>query len=317
MQLGTGKKMSAVTEILDTSPSRNLAAAITWTASKQTYYTVRLLVDRDRRDDAYRAYAYFRWVDDRLDGDGLSAAERAAFVERQGRLIEELYRGGTPEGLQEEERLLATLVQNDHEPDSGLQSYIHHMMAVLAFDAERCGRLISEAELRDYTRWLAVAVTEALHYFIGHHCGAPRCEFRYLAAMGAHVTHMLRDTFEDVEAGYINIPREVIEIAGIRPDDVDSPAYRTWVKRRVELARNYFQAGRAYLERVENPRCRLAGYAYMARFESVLDAIEREGYRLRAAYPECKTLGAALGMAGTMLAGVTFPRLAVALPRRI
>jgi len=309
--------MSVVTEILDTSPPRTLAPAITWAASKQTYYTVRLLVDRDRRDDAYRAYAYFRWVDDQLDEGGLSAAGRAAFVERQGRLVEELYRGIQPEGLCEEERLLAALVQNDREPDSGLQSYVRHMMAVMAFDAERRGRLISEAELRAYTRWLAVAVTEALHYFIGHSCGVPRCEFRYLAAMGAHVTHMLRDTLEDVEAGYINIPREVVEAHAIRPDDVDRPAYRAWVKRRVELARSYFQAGRAYLEQVESPRCRLAGYAYMARFESVLDAIEREGYRLRAAYPECKTLGAALGMAGTMLAGVTFPRLAVALPRRI
>jgi phytoene/squalene synthetase len=322
-----GSMMSAVPESASTTAAHNrsshsLAAAITWAASKQTYYTVRLLVDRDRRDDAYRAYAYFRWVDDHLDEGGLSAAERMAFVERQGRLVEELYRGGSPEtispeSLSAEERMLATLVKHDREPDSGLQSYIRHMMAVMAFDAERRGRLISEAELRAYTRWLAVAVTEALHYFIGSRCGAPRCEFRYLAAMGAHVTHMLRDTLEDVEAGYVNIPREAVEAAGIRPDDVDSPACRAWVKRRVELARNHFRAGRAYLERVENPRCRLAGYAYMARFESVLDAIERDGYRLRAAYPECKTLRAALEMGRAMVAGAVRPRPVVALPRRV
>ncbi len=45
----------------------NLASSITKTASKQTYYTIRFLVDRDRVDDAYRAYAYFRWVDDVLE----------------------------------------------------------------------------------------------------------------------------------------------------------------------------------------------------------------------------------------------------------
>ena len=47
--------------------SQSLAARITQNASKQTYYTIRLLVDRDLVPDAYRAYAYFRWVDDVLD----------------------------------------------------------------------------------------------------------------------------------------------------------------------------------------------------------------------------------------------------------
>ena len=44
-----------------------LAASITQAASKQTYYTIRFLVDDWLVDDAYRAYAYFRWVDDWLD----------------------------------------------------------------------------------------------------------------------------------------------------------------------------------------------------------------------------------------------------------
>ena len=51
---------------------QNLAASITRAASKQTYYTVRFLVDRGRVADAYRAYAYFRWVDDTLDSDNLA-----------------------------------------------------------------------------------------------------------------------------------------------------------------------------------------------------------------------------------------------------
>jgi phytoene/squalene synthetase len=45
----------------------DLASSITKAASKQTYYTIRYLVDRERVDDAYRAYGYFRWVDDILD----------------------------------------------------------------------------------------------------------------------------------------------------------------------------------------------------------------------------------------------------------
>lgn len=283
-------------------PNPRLAPSITWAASKQTYYTVRLLVDQERVLDAYRAYAYFRWVDDRLDKDELNRSERGAFVRRQQALIARCYQGNWPQHLLDEERLLVDLIQGDREAGSGLQSYIHHMMAVMAFDAERRGRLISEAELSQYTRWLAVAVTDAMHHFIGHRCGSPHAdEARYLAATGAHITHMLRDTLEDTADGYYNIPREVIEAHNIDPCDVESGPYRAWVRDRVQLARDCFQAGRAYLARVKNPRCRLAGNAYIARFESVLEAIEREGYRLRAAYPECKSLGAGLRMAWSVL----------------
>ena len=90
------------------------------------------------------------------------------------------------------------------------------MMAVMAFDADRRGRLISQAELNEYTHWLAVAVTEAMHYFIGHDCASPLGPTRYLAVTGAHITHMLRDALEDVEAGYYNLPAELVGRAGHR-----------------------------------------------------------------------------------------------------
>lgn len=294
-----------------------LAPAITRSASLQTFYTVRFLVDKDRVLDAYRAYAYFRWVDDQLDGGGWNAATRLAFVERQAALVDQCYRGDWPQHLQAEERLLVDLIQNDQEPDSGLQSYIRHMMAVMAFDAERRGHLITEAELHHYTIWLATAVTEALHYFIGHDCAAPHNRMRCLAAAGAHITHMLRDTMEDIEAGYFNIPREVVERTGISPDDVTSAPYRAWVMSRVQLAREYFRAGRAHLAHVESLRCRIAGYAYMARFEGVLDAIERDGYRLRSSYPECKGLGKGLEMGWLALSQAFSPQHPVFVSQRL
>ena len=49
-----------------------LASELTKAASKQTYYTIRLLADRERMQDAFRAYAYFRWVDDLLDAESPS-----------------------------------------------------------------------------------------------------------------------------------------------------------------------------------------------------------------------------------------------------
>src|SRR5512138_817586 len=156
-----------------------VASSITKAASKQTYYTIRFLVDRDRVEDAYRAYGYFRWVDDLLDAESGSGPARMAFLERQKSLLEECYRGETPRDASIQEKILVELVKHDREKNSGLQSYLRNMMQVMDFDARRRGRLISQAELNEYTHWLAMAVMEAMHYFIGRGAFAPRDETRY------------------------------------------------------------------------------------------------------------------------------------------
>lgn len=273
-----------------------LGAAITRAASLQTYTTIRFLVDRDRVADAYQAYAYFRWVDDWLDEPTRQKPERLAFARRQMALIDACYRREPIRSQAVEENMLIALVQKDREPNSGLQSYIRNMMAVMAFDAERRGRLISDRELDRYAHSLSAAVTEALHYFIGHGSPSPHVPARYLAAEGAHITHMLRDAVEDNEMGYFNIPREYVGAHHISPLDIDSAPYREWVRRRVRLARSYFLTGRLYLSQVQSLRCRVAGYAYIARFETVLDSIQRDGYALRRHYHEAKGARAGLRM---------------------
>src|SRR5688572_4861983 len=270
-----------------------LAPSITKAASKQTYYTIRFLVDRERVADAYRAYAYFRWVDDTLDADSalpherrdsLAPAARAGvvsggsrcdasrteveaqarrnFLTRQKSLLETCYRGEPIPDPTPEEQMLLQLVHSDREKNSRLESYLRNMMQVMEFDTERRGRLISQAELSEYTRWLATAVTEALHYFIGNKSDSPHNETRYLAVTGAHIAHMLRDTFDDVQVGYYNIPREVLESNHLRPGEIQAEAYRLWVQSRVQLARKCFQSGKEYFARADEPRCRLAGFAY-------------------------------------------------------
>jgi phytoene/squalene synthetase len=285
------------------------ASSITRAASKQTYYTIRFLVDRARADDAYRAYAYFRWVDDILDADSGSRPERRAFLERQKSLLESCYRGEWPRDTNIQEKMLVELVQHDREKNSGLQSYLRNMMQVLDFDARRRGRLISQAELNEYTRWLATSVTEAMHYFIGHGQSTPQNGARYLAVTGAHITHLLRDTLEDIQAGYFNIPREYLAAKGIGPQDVESDAYRAWVQERVNLARACFKSGKEYLAQLQNIRCRIAGYAYIARFEVVLDIIERMEYQLAPEYPQGRGLGAGMKLSGSVLSLAFFPTI--------
>ncbi len=294
----------------------NPASAITKAASKQTYYTIRFLVDRERVDDAYRAYGYFRWLDDALDAGAdsgpvpgeVGGSGRRSLLERQKSLLASCLRGETPRAANAQEEMLVELVQSDGRQGNSLQAYLRNMMLVMDFDVRRRGRLVSQAELDKYTRWLATAVTEAVSYFIGNGEFAPHDKRRYLAASAAHIVHMLRDTYDDTRAGYYNIPREVLEANHIGPLDVQSDAYRAWVKGRVQLARGYFEAGKAYNAQVQSSRRRLAASAYMARFEWLLDTIETDDYRLRHEYSQRKSVGVGLRMGQLVLSSVIIPR---------
>ncbi len=237
-----------------------------------------------------------------LDDGQLNLGERLVFLARQREIIADCYQGKKPNGLSPEEQMVVDLIHSNPVENNGLNKYIHEMMAVMAIDVARKDRYISQAVLDEYTRCLATAVTEAMHYFIGHDDGSPHDETRYLAVTGAHITHMLRDMIEDTGTGYYNIPQDFLEEQGIGLTDVDDAAFRAWVIGRVQVARECFAAGSVYMARVENLRCRLAGFAYIARFELVLDAIEKDGYRLRAAYPERKNNRAKLKMIWSALA---------------
>ena len=182
--------------------------------------------------------------------------------------------------------MIADLIRNDRVPRSGLQSFIRNFLAIIEFDAHRRGRLISREELEWYSACLGTAVTDAIQYFIGNGHPYPNAEGRYLAATAAHITHMLRDTMSDVNDGYYNIPCEYLEEHNIGPQDVNSDPFRAWVRERVDLARRYIREGKCYLDELEVLRCKIAGYWYCARFETVLDAIERDDYLLRPEYDE-------------------------------
>jgi phytoene/squalene synthetase len=270
-----------------THSTARLARSITWASSKQSYLTARLLADRDLADDCLRAYAYFRWADDMIDLELSGQAERTAFIDKQKSLIDALYRGERPTGLSAEECMLADLIAHDRSSESGLASFIRNFMAVIAFDAHRQGRLASQAELQAYTHCLSTAVMEGLQYFIGNDQPYPQTQDRTLAATGAHITHMLRDLCEDLPAGLINIPEEILETHDIAMKEFkDNEALRLWVREQVALARDCFRQGKSYIDSLDVLRCKLAGVWYCARFEFVLDQIEKDGFRLRAEYPE-------------------------------
>lgn len=274
----------------------SLAARITKAGSRQTYFTFRCLADRERVKAGFQAYAYFRWLDDLLDCTSGTAQGKAELLERQMSMLDACYRREAPGEVTTEEQMLVDLVQADLEEHSGLQIYLRNMMQVMAFDVARCGRLVSQAELDEYSRLLSSAVTELMYYLFGHdHSPAPD-NTRYHAVFAAHIVHMLRDLVEDIEVGYFNLPSELVRAGMLSPEQVNSLAFRKWVFSRVALAHKYFQLGRQSIARAKSFRCRLAGYAYIARFEWMLRAIERDQYSLRRDYPERKSFKALVWM---------------------
>jgi phytoene/squalene synthetase len=296
--------------------SASLAAKITKAASRQTYYTIRFLVDRPRMADAYRAYAYFRWVDDALDsgsapGSGCSdarRAERLAFLDRQQALLDACLLGEQPKPACAEEKMLVELLRHCGPKDFELRSYVRQMMRVMAFDARRRGRLITGQELDDYTHSLAIAVTDAMHHFIGHEAGGtPDDADRNRAVTGAHILHMLRDTEADLRAGYFNIPIEVLEASSIGPYDIRCDAYRAWVRGRVRDAKSHLQAGAEYFRRLPSRRHRLAGLAYIARFRWLIDRLERDGFQVRQTYAGGLRLGTSIRMGAFIASGMLVP----------
>jgi phytoene/squalene synthetase len=252
----------------------------------QTYYTARMMVDRDLEEDFFRAYAYFRWADDVVDIHAESEADRISFIERQRMIIDGLYQEEKTHGLTPEERMLADLIQSGHQDDIGLQSFVRNMLAIIEFDAYRKGRLISQEELAWYTNRLGRSVTDGILYFVCNGHPYLQSENRYLAASAAHITHLLRDMVRDTADGFINIPQEYLLARDISPDEFDNPLYRSWVRERVQLARKYFALGKIYLDDLEVLRAKIVGYWYCARFEAILDIIERDEYLLRDAYDE-------------------------------
>lgn len=292
----------------------SLASAITKAASKQAWYTVTFLVDPPRRADALRAYAYFRWVDDTIDAlpapdlaSRSARMSREAFLHRQQRLLEYCLRGERPQRVSGHEAMLVELTQRADRAPS-LEAYLRNMMRVMAFDVGRRGRLISGDELEGYTQSLAMAVTEVMHHFIGNGKAAPLDKTRYSAASGAHIMHMLRDTYADLRAGYYNVPRELLEAEGISPSDVDSGPYRAWVESRVRLAREQLEAGTEYFARVESRRLRAAGFAYIVRFEWLVEMLVRDGYRIRPDYSRRRGMASDLRLGWRAITRVSRPQ---------
>ena len=108
-----------------------LARAITRNGSKQAFFSIQFMVDKHLKDDAHRAYAYFRWVDDTIDETALSNKDRISFVSRQKGIINSLFNNGPLPALTPEEEIIVQLMMSRRGNIKKLKSYIQNMMAFI------------------------------------------------------------------------------------------------------------------------------------------------------------------------------------------
>jgi phytoene/squalene synthetase len=256
-----------------------LAQNLTRQSSLQTYWTIKLLVDRPLVNHAFKAYAYFRWLDDQIDQTGKTKVERQEIINHHKKIIHACYSNRPLLHLSLHEQLLSSLIASDPRPNSKLHSFITNFFAIIEFDAKRQGKPVSQTELSWYTDTLAKAVTDGIEHFVNHHYSYPDGPGHYRAAIGAHLTHMLRDLSEDYDQGYFNLPSGLI-----KPYGSGSPALNQWVKTKVKTARNHFYHGKNYIRRLPVLRGKLAASWYCCRFEAILTQIESDHYRLRPTY---------------------------------
>lgn len=261
-----------------------LAKSIVKASSLQTYYTIKLLADPPLIYEAYKAYAYFRWLDDQIDKNITTKNKRLNFIKRQKKIIENAYNNHHQPGLTPEEKIVAELIDKDNNPHSKLGSFIYNFFSIIEFDAYRKGKYISRKELNWYSKTLGIAVTDCIQHFIGHDTKYSGSKYQYFAATGAHIVHMLRDYSEDIPEGFINIPKEYLNKYKIKINDIKNPAFRAWVKERVLLARKNFNLGKRYIEEIPVLRCKIAAYWYCSRFEWLIGKIEKDNFILRNNY---------------------------------
>ena len=108
--------------------TEKLPKKITRKSSKQAYWIIKLLSDKYLTADAYRAYSYFRWLDDVIDVSNLKRSQIKRIIKRQESIIARAFRKEKlPLPLSPEEQIIVDLIKSIDKPGSKLENYIRNI----------------------------------------------------------------------------------------------------------------------------------------------------------------------------------------------
>jgi phytoene/squalene synthetase len=231
-------------------------------------------------------YAYFRWLDDKVDSSNISEPEISHLINRQKRIIDSIILGSQEQidDLCASEQMLALLLI-DKQNSRNLKKSVLEMLSAIEFDAERRHKVINKDALENYSRKVGGAFAEFLVNCISPslvHVN-PIDDIR-VAAYSAHRIHVLRDFYDDLKRGYINISKEELRKLGTQVDSLQEIDLRPWVRDRVQISSQEFQKSLPTISCIKNTKCRILGLFTSARYLVILEKIKFDGYILQKEY---------------------------------
>jgi len=205
-------------------------------------------------------------------------------MERQGKLLRNLYDGLSYQGdCILEEQFAHLFVAFDREMGFALKDAVLGMFSVLMRDLEWNGATTPSKEMDELIYIESKSFINMIRFFFGE-TGDYDGADKYNEGIGCKLVHLLRDFIEDLDLGYVNISQDDIERYRINLDNVNDDNFRTWIRARVELAREHFRKGKRNLSKSRRLRYKIASYLYCAKYEDILKIIEKDNYCLRLEY---------------------------------
>jgi phytoene/squalene synthetase len=228
-------------------------------------------------------YAYFRRVDDFADSTGLSFEVKQLFLDRQTKLVQELYAGLYSTYKEVGEEFLSSLISFDRSRGSKLEIPILSLLSCINYDVRRADEPPSQEMLDQYIEIEATSCMRMLFYFCCPQTNQTEV-ITPLVAIAAIWSHLLRDFVLDMSDGLINISKEEKAKFNVDLQDLGSSNFRKWVAYKISDAQSNFVLGKRGLHQHGSLRYKIVVAVYCAKYEYYLYRIKKDLFKLREHY---------------------------------
>ena len=248
----------------------DLCRRITKSEAKNFYYAFRTLPHRKRRA-IYAAYAFFRRVDDVVDGD--------ASIEVKRKQLEQARTFMDPDRSVAGPDLVLLALKHAIDEHSIPTSYFGDFVDGIEMDLVQT-RYFDFEELRSYCYGVASAVGLISIAVFGYTDPKAK-EYAVDLGLAMQLTNVLRDIGEDAGRDRIYIPTDELSAYGYSETDLLSgttnDAFRELMSFQVERARQYFRSGLKLIPLV-SAESRACPSALASVYSAILDRIEASEY---------------------------------------
>jgi len=232
-----------------------------------------LFLPPERRRAITALYAFCREVDDVVDECSDAALARAKLDWWRGE-VERLFRGQPQHPVTRALAPLAATYGIRAEP-------LHEIVSGVALDLERV-RYVDFAALERYCHQVAGVVGVLAAHIFGYR--DPRTlEYAHTLGIAFQLTNILRDVGEDARRDRIYLPLEDLARHGVAPDEIlearHSDRFAALMRFEKARAEAHYERALAALPR-EDRRAQLPGLIMAAIYRTLLDEIERGGFRV-------------------------------------